>query len=140
MHLECNVHIYSLNNIGFYMKAITSRPYLLSNNIFKLQLNACPHDDNGSLLQMKSILYLQVNLNYKSITNFMGHNFAIIVVRNFLFIGSYGIDMDVIHLLVLFEHQCCVHYLNTNVICLFILCKHECCVSIHIIYTQKLCT
>ncbi len=27
----------------------------VSNNILKLQLNACPHDDNGSLFQMKSI-------------------------------------------------------------------------------------
>jgi hypothetical protein len=51
----------------------------------------------------------------------MGHDLAIIVMQNLFFIGSYGIDTDVIHLLALFEHQCCVHYLNTNVICLFIL-------------------
>ncbi len=56
MHLGCNVHIYYLNNVGFYTKAITYGPNLLNNNIFKLQLNACPHDDNGSLLQMKSIV------------------------------------------------------------------------------------
>jgi hypothetical protein len=37
------------------------------------------------------------------ITNFMGHDLAIIVVRIF-FIGSYGIDMDVIYLFVFFEH------------------------------------
>jgi hypothetical protein len=74
------------------------------------------------------------------ITNFMGHDLAIIVVRNFLFIGLCGIHMDVLHLLVMFEHRCCVHCLNTNVICLFILFKHECCVSIHIVYTWKLCT
>jgi hypothetical protein len=59
---------------------------------------------------------------------------------NFFFIGSYGIDTDVIHLFVLFEHQCRVHYLNMNVICLFLLFKHECCVCVHIVYTQKLCT
>jgi hypothetical protein len=38
------------------------------------------------------------------ITNFMGHNLAIIVVRNFLFIGPYEINMNVVHLLVLFEY------------------------------------
>jgi hypothetical protein len=38
------------------------------------------------------------------ITNFMGHDLAIIVMQNLLFIGSYGIDMNVIHLIVLFEH------------------------------------
>ncbi len=76
------------------------------------------------------------------ITNFMGHNLAIIVVWNFLFIGLCGIDMDVIHLLVMlmFEHQCCVHCLDMNVISLFILFKHECCVFICIVYTWKLCT
>jgi len=74
------------------------------------------------------------------ITNIMGHDLAIIVVWNFLFIGSYGIDTDVIHLLVLFEHQCCVHCLNMNVICLFILFRHECCVSIYIVYRWKSCT
>jgi hypothetical protein len=40
------------------------------------------------------------------ITNFMGYNLAIIIMRNLLFIGSYGIDMDVNQLVVLFEHQC----------------------------------
>jgi hypothetical protein len=49
------------------------------------------------------------------------------------------IDMDVIHLFVLFEHRCHVHCLYMNVICLFVLFWHECCVSIHIVYTQKLC-
>jgi hypothetical protein len=46
-------------------------------------------------------------------------------------------DMNVIHLLVLFEHQCHVHCLDTKVICLFILFKHECCMSIRFIYTWK---
>jgi len=38
------------------------------------------------------------------ITNLIGHDLTIIVVRNLLFISSCGINMDVIHLLVLFEH------------------------------------
>jgi hypothetical protein len=79
-------------------------------------------------------------LLHTCITNFMGHDLAIIVVRNLFFISLFGIDMDVIHLLVLFEHRCCVHCLNMNVICLFVLFRHECCVSIRIVYTQKSCT
>ncbi len=71
------------------------------------------------------------------LTNFMGYDLAIIIVRNMLFIVSYGIDTNVIHLLVLFEHQCCVHCLDTNVMCMFILFSHECCVSIRIVYTRK---
>jgi len=50
----------------------------------------------------------------------MGHDLAIIVMRNLLFIGWYGINTDVIHLLVLFEHSYPVHRLNINVICLFV--------------------
>jgi len=42
--------------------------------------------------------------------------------------------MDVIHLLVLFEHQCHVHCLNMNVMCLFVLFKHKCCMFIHVVY------
>jgi hypothetical protein len=67
----------------------------------------------------------------------MGHDLAIIVVQNLFFIGSYGINTDFIHLLVLFEHWYGVHYLNTNVICLFISFKHGCCMSIYVVYTQK---
>ncbi len=73
------------------------------------------------------------------ITNFMGHNLAIIVMWNLFFIGSYGIDTNVINLLVLFEHWCHVHYLNTNVICLFVLFIHECYVFICVVYTWKSC-
>jgi hypothetical protein len=40
------------------------------------------------------------------ITNLMGHDLVIIVMWNLFFIGSYGINMDVIHLLVLFGHWC----------------------------------
>jgi hypothetical protein len=39
-----------------------------------------------------------------SITNFMGHDFAIIIMQNLFFIGLYGINMDVIHPLVLFRN------------------------------------
>jgi hypothetical protein len=45
----------------------------------------------------------------------MGHDLAIIVMRTLLFIGLYGIDTNVIHLFVLFEHQCCAHCSDTNV-------------------------
>jgi hypothetical protein len=38
------------------------------------------------------------------ITNLMGHDLTITIVRNLFFIGLYGIDIDVIHLHVLFEH------------------------------------
>jgi hypothetical protein len=50
------------------------------------------------------------------IINFTSHDFAIIVVWTLLFIGSYGIDTNVIHLFILFEHQCCVHCLDMNVV------------------------
>jgi hypothetical protein len=43
------------------------------------------------------------------ITIFMGHDLAIIVVQNLLFIGLYGINTNVIHLL---------YYLNFNVMCI----------------------
>ncbi len=83
---------------------------------------------------------LMVFTKMKTITNFMGHNLTIIVMWNLFFIGLYEIDTNVIHLFVLFEHRCCVHYLDTNVICLFVLFKHECCVFICIVYTRKSCT
>jgi hypothetical protein len=38
------------------------------------------------------------------ITSFMGHNLTIRVVRNMIFIGSYEINTNAIHLLVLFEY------------------------------------
>ncbi len=51
----------------------------------------------------------------------------------FFFKGSYGIDMDIIHLFVLFEHRCHVHYLlyaylyhlNIVDVCLFVLFTHK---------------
>jgi hypothetical protein len=82
------------------------------------------------------------NFHVKSlyITNFMGHNMAIIVVQNLLFIGSYGIDTNVIYLLVLFKHWCHSHCLNTNIMCLFVLFKYKCYMSIWFFYTRKSCT
>jgi hypothetical protein len=62
----------------------------------------------------------------------MVHKLAIIVVQNLLFIGSYEINTNVIHLLVLFEHRC---HVNMNIICLFVLFKHKCCMSIYVVYT-----
>jgi hypothetical protein len=60
-------------------------------------------------------------------------------VQNLLFISSYGIDMNVIHLFVLFEHWCCAHFFDMNVICLFVLFTHWCCMFIPVIYTRKSC-
>jgi hypothetical protein len=65
----------------------------------------------------------------------MGHDLTIIVVQNLFFISLYGVNTYVIYLLVLFEHQYHVHYLNTNVKCLFVLFKHKCYMSIHVVYT-----
>jgi hypothetical protein len=93
---------------------------------------------------MRVVVRLLLPPNMKAsiacITNIMGHNLPIIVVWNLLFIGSYGINMDVIHLLTLYEHQCLAHCLNINVMCLFVLFRHRCCMSIHVVYTWKLCT
>jgi len=51
----------------------------------------------------------------------MGHNLIIIVMQKKNFEGFYGIDTDIIHQFVLFEHQCHVHCLNISIICLFVL-------------------
>ncbi len=87
-------------------------------------------------LKTKLMIFTQM----KTITNFMGHNLTIIVMRNLFFIGLYEIDTNVIHLFVLFEHRYHVHCLDMNIICPFILFKHECCVFICIVYIWKLCT
>jgi hypothetical protein len=47
-------------------------------------------------------------------------------------------SMDVIHLLILFEHQCHAHCLNTNVTWIFVFFRLKCGMSIHVVYTQKL--
>jgi hypothetical protein len=74
------------------------------------------------------------------ITNFMGHDLTIIVVWNLFLACSYGTHMNIIHLLVLFEHRYCAHCLYTNVICVFVLFKHKCCIYSHVVYTWKSCT
>jgi len=61
------------------------------------------------------------------ITNFMGHDLAIIIMQIYFLISLYGINTNVIHLFVLFEHQCRVHCLDTNVICMFVLFRYICC-------------
>jgi hypothetical protein len=66
----------------------------------------------------------------------MGHNLVIIVMQNLFFMGSYGIDMNVIHLFILFEHQCHAHRLNMNFICLFVLFRHGCCM-LFILFTHE---
>ncbi len=59
-------------------------------------------------------------------------------VKLFL-IYSYGTNMNVIHLFVLFEHRYHAHCLYTNVICLFVLFKHKCCIYIRVVYKWKSC-
>jgi hypothetical protein len=83
--------------------------------------------------------YLKV-LQYKAYHKFHGSQFDNNSHAKFDFIGLYEIDMDVIHLLVLFEHRCHVHCLCTNVICMLVLFKHICCMSICVVHTWKLCT
>jgi hypothetical protein len=55
----------------------------------------------------------------------MGQDLTTVIMRNLLFIGFYGINMNVIHLFVLFKHRCCVHCLDTNFVCLFVLFTHK---------------
>jgi hypothetical protein len=104
--------------------------------------NAC--SCNGDVLMNSNVLdawYNGINNTIDGascaniITNFMGHNLAIIFVQILLFISVYEINTNVIHLLVLFEYQCHMHCLDMNVICLFVLFKHGCYMSICVIYT-----
>jgi hypothetical protein len=88
-------------------------------------------------------LYSQINVKNSStcslkthIINFMGNKCcAKSVFHRFI-----RIDMDVIHLLRLFEHWYHVHYLDMNVICLFVSFTHKCSMFIHVVYTWKSCT
>jgi hypothetical protein len=43
------------------------------------------------------------------ITNFMGYNLTIIIMRNLIFIRSYGINMDVVCLFMLSAHESYAH-------------------------------
>jgi hypothetical protein len=63
-----------------------------------------------------------------NITNFIGHNLAIIVVRNLFFIGSYGIymSMSFIYLYYLNIDVKCTLFKH-NIICLFMLIRHKNC-------------
>jgi hypothetical protein len=99
-----------------------------------------PYDGHYNFCKVLKIEQLCYFHYHYIITNLMGHDLAIIIVWNLLFIGSYVIDMNIIHLLMLFEHECCANCLNTNVICIFILFRHGCCMSIHVVYAQKSCT
>ncbi len=62
----------------------------------------------------------------------MGHDLVIIIVQNIYFIGLYAIDINIIHLFVLFKYRYCAHCLDINIIYLFLLFT---CFS----YTQLLC-
>jgi len=56
------------------------------------------------LVEVKVIVGEGLTKTNLFITNFIGHDLAIIIMQNSLFIGLYGIDTNVIHLLILFEH------------------------------------
>ncbi len=66
----------------------------------------------------------------------MGHDLTIIVLQSLIFIGLCGINKDVIHLLILVEHQCHAHCLNMNVICLFILLDMDV-ICLFMLFTHK---
>jgi hypothetical protein len=70
--------------------------------------------------------------------NLGGHDLTIIVVRNLLFIGSYGIDPNVTHLLVSFAHQYCAHCFDMNVICISY-CLNADVVCLYVLFTHENC-
>ncbi len=57
----------------------------------------------------------------------MGQDLTIIVVQILLFIGSYGINMNVIHLFVLFRHIYCMSIcvVNTQKSCAQLSCLNN---------------
>ncbi len=135
-----------LSMVDEHIISIVSKRNVFNDATF-FNTNAC--SCSGDVLMNSNVLHAWYNgINHtidgascaNIIKNFMGHNLRIIVVQNFLFIGSYEINTNVIHLLVLFEYQCHVHSLNTNVVFLFVLLKHRCYMSICVIYTRKPCT
>ncbi len=109
-------------------------------NVHKLETWTYLLIRNGILVSFKKdIAKTNIFKCCQYITNFMGHKLAIIVMWNMFF--SYGIDMNVIHLLVLIEHQYDANYLNTNfILCLFVLFGHKCWIFILVVYTWKSCT
>ncbi len=62
------------------------------------------------------------------IINFLGHNLTIVVmiIRILFSIGLYYLNMNVIHLFVLFKHRYHAHCLEMDNVCLFILYRHKC--------------
>ncbi len=97
------------------------------------------HVHNGNVYQIEWFFYLSLFQLMRCITNFIGYDLAIIGMWNLLFIGSYGIDTNVIHLFVLFEHWSHAHF-DTNVICQFVFFIHWSCMFICVVYIWKLCT
>jgi hypothetical protein len=89
---------------------------------------------NKIYTQIQYVCFLCINIK-SYITNLMGHDLTITIMRNLVFLGLYGINTNVIHLLVLFEHIYHAHCLDTNVIYLFVSFKHGCCMSFHVVYT-----
>ncbi len=67
------------------------------------------------------------------VINFMGNKCC----AKYAFHRFIRIDMDVIHLLGVFEHWYHANYLDMNFICLFVSFTHKCCISIHVVYTRK---
>ncbi len=61
------------------------------------------------------------------IINFLGHNLTIVVmiIWNLFSIGLYYLNMNVIHLFVLFRHRYHAHCLEMDNVCLFILYRHS---------------
>jgi hypothetical protein len=84
----------------------------------------------------KTTFTWQMRFIHIYIINFMGHDLEIIVVWNLFFIGLYGLNIDVIHLFVLFKPWCHAHCLNMNVMCLFIWFRHICW-CLFVLFTQK---
>jgi hypothetical protein len=107
-----------------------------TSGIVSINFNNFSFADSRKVFPLGYIVSCMIHPIFFNITNFMGHDLAIIIMWNLLFIGLYGIDTDVIQLLVLFEHRCYVHYLDTNVICMFILFKHNV-VCLFVLLTHK---
>ncbi len=67
----------------------------------------------------------KVHNYYLLIKNFLNHKLVTIVMQNVCSIESYYLDMNIIHLFILFRHGCYIHYLHKNVIHTFMLCRHQ---------------
>jgi len=67
----------------------------------------------------------KVHNYYLLIKNFLNHKLVTIVMQNVCSIESYYLDMNIIHLFVLFRHGCYIHCLHKNVMHTFMLCRHQ---------------